>query len=131
MEEFEVKAMSSSLSPHLLIRYVDDTFVIQQAKHSHQFLQHFNSLDPHIQFIMEDPMEDGSIPILDTLVSLGPNNTLTISANRNQTHMDQYLNWDSNHNLLAQNSVYNILAHNTRVVYTSQPAHKQQQDYIR
>ena len=68
MEEFEVKAISSVPTPHLLLRYVDDTYVIQQAEHCHQFLQHINSKYPHIQFTIEDPKEDGSIPFLDTLV---------------------------------------------------------------
>ena len=67
MEKFKVKAISSVPTPHLWLRYVDDTFVIQQAVHSHQFLQHINSHDQHIQFTMENPKEDGFIPFLDTL----------------------------------------------------------------
>ena len=51
MEEFEVKALNSAThTPHLWLRYVDDTFVIQEAKYSQQLLQHINAQDPHIQF---------------------------------------------------------------------------------
>ena len=66
MKEFEVKAIISSPQPHLLLSYVDDTFVIQQAEHSHQLLQHINFQDPCIQFTMEDPNEDGALSFLDT-----------------------------------------------------------------
>ena len=39
MEEFEVKALSSAPHPpHLWLRHVDYTFVIQEAKHSQQLL---------------------------------------------------------------------------------------------
>ena len=77
MEEFKVKAISSaSHSPHLLLRFVDDTFVIKQAEYCHQFLQHINFQDLHIKFTTEDPKEDDSVPFLDTLVFCSPNNTL-------------------------------------------------------
>ena len=78
MEEFDVKAISSATClPHLSFRFVDNTFIIQQVKHSQQLLKHINSLDPHIQFTTEDPNKEGALPFLDTLVSPGPNNTLT------------------------------------------------------
>ena len=98
MEEFKVKAISLAYHlPHLWLRYVDDTFVLQQAEHSHQLLQHINSQDPHIQFTTEDPSEDGALPFLDILVSPGPNNTLTTTVYGKPTQTDQYLHWDSNH----------------------------------
>ena len=53
MEEFEVKALSSTPSPSLWLRFVDDTFVINRAEHSQALLQHINCQDPHIQFIVE------------------------------------------------------------------------------
>ena len=53
MEEFEPKAISSAPNlPRFWLRYIDDTFVNQQAEHSHQFLQLINSIDSHIQFTM-------------------------------------------------------------------------------
>ena len=56
MEELKVKVLSSALhSPHLWLRFVDDTFVIQWEKHSQQLLQCINSQDPHIQFTTEEP----------------------------------------------------------------------------
>ena len=38
MEEFEVKALSTPPHPHLWLRFVHDTFIIQKAEHSQQLL---------------------------------------------------------------------------------------------
>ena len=98
------------------VRFVDDTQVIQETEHSHQFLQHINSQDPNIQFTVEEPGTDGSIPFLNTKVKPGPNKTIHTTVYRKPTHKDQYLHWDSNHFITAKNSVYNTLAHRAKVV---------------
>ena len=60
------KAINTAPSPpRIWLRYVDDTFGIQQAEHSQQFLQHINSIDQHIQFTTEVPSSNWSIPFLD------------------------------------------------------------------
>ena len=112
LEEVKVKAISSvPHSSHLWLRYVDDTFVIQQAEQCYQIHQHINYLDPYIHYTTTDPKEECSIPFLDTLFSQGPNTTLTITVCRNTTHMDQYLQWGSNYFLEAKHSIYNFLTH--------------------
>ena len=117
MEEFEAKALQSApRPPNLWLRFVDDTLVIQEAEHSKQFLQHINSQDPSIQFTLEQPGTDGSIPFLDTKVKPGPGNTIHTTVYRKPTHTDQYLHWDSNHFITAKNSVYNTLARRVKVV---------------
>ena len=95
---------------------MDDTLVIHKAEHSTQLLHHINSKDPSIQFTVEEPGTDGSIPFLDTKVTPGPNNTILTKVYRKPTHTDQYLHWDSNHFFTAKSSVYNILAHRAKVV---------------
>ena len=103
MEEFEVKALSTAPHPpHLWVRFVDDTLVIPKAEHSTQLLHHINSQDPNIQFTVEEPGTDGSIPFLDTKVTPGPNNTILTKVYRKPTHTDQYLHWDSNHFITAK-----------------------------
>ena len=79
MEEFEVKALSSTPTPSLWLRFVDDTFVINRAEHSQALLQHINSQDPHIQFTVE-PTQQGSLPVLDTLVTIEQDNTFSTSV---------------------------------------------------
>ena len=94
MEDFKVMALSTA--PHLWLRYMDDTLVIQEAKYSQQQLVHINSQDPHIQLTMEEPDQEGALPFLDTLVSSGPNNTLTTSVYRKPTHRGHYFHqWTS------------------------------------
>ena len=122
------------LCPHplrLWLRCVNDTFIIQQAEHSHQFLQYINSIDPHIQLNTEHLKDDGSISFPGTLVSLGPSNTLITSVYRKPTHTGQYLQWDSNQTSPAKYSVYITLAHRTRVVCTSQSGLKQEENHIK
>ena len=54
MEEFEIKAINTATNPpRIWVMYVDDTFVIQKAEHSHQFLQCIDSIDPYMQFTAE------------------------------------------------------------------------------
>ena len=56
LEEFEVKAFSSAPDPQSLWqRYLDNTFIMQKAKHSKQSLLYINSQDTHIQFTIEEP----------------------------------------------------------------------------
>ena len=65
MEEFETKAI--------------DTFVIQKAEHSIQFLQHIKSIDQHIQYIQGNTHR-WFHSFLDTLISPGPDNNLLTRA---------------------------------------------------
>ena len=56
--------------------------LIQETEHRQQFLQHIKSLDSNIQFTVEKPGRDGSIPFLDTMVKPGPNNTIHTTENQ-------------------------------------------------
>ena len=64
--------------PHLWLRYMDDTLVIQEAKHGQKLLQHINSQDSNIQFTIEEQNQEGALHFPGTLVSPGPH-ILTIS----------------------------------------------------
>ena len=120
MEEFEVKALQSFPNPpSLWLRSVDNTFVINNVEHSQDLLQHINNQDPHIQFTVE-PTQQGSLPFLDTLVTIQPDNTFSTSVYRKPTHTDQYLHWDSNHHITAKQSVFNTLAHRAKTVSSTQ-----------
>ena len=131
MEEFEVQALSSfPHPPSLWLRFVDDTFVINQAEHSQELLQHINNQDPHIQFTVE-PTQQDSLPFLDTLITIQPDNTLSTTVYRKPTHTDQYLHWDSKHHITAKQSVFNTLAHRAKTVSTLQDSMDKELDHIK
>ena len=100
------------------MRYVDDTFVIHQEGQKQTFLEHINKVDPVIKFTFEGNQENGALPFLDTLVKPEADNTLSITVCRKPTHTDQYLQWDSHHNLMAKYSVISLLSQRARTVFT-------------
>ena len=94
VEEFETEVINTASNPlRLWLRYLDDTFVIQKTDHSHQVLQHINSIDLRMQFTTETPMSDRSIPFLDTLFLRGPGNTLFTTVYGKPTNTDHYLHF--------------------------------------
>ena len=114
------------LGRYIWSRYVNDTFFIQKAGHSQQLLQHINS----IQFTAEDPNSEGSFPFLDTLVTPGPDKTLFTTIYRKPIHTDQYLHWDSHHNLSAKFSVFNTITHAARSVCTNPQLLHEEEEHI-
>ena len=81
MEAFEQRAITTALHPpRVWKRYVDDTSVVQQQKHQQEFLQHINTVDPSIQFTVEEAKEDGSIPFLDTIIRPEEDGSFTIGV---------------------------------------------------
>ena len=132
IEEFEVKTISTApYPPRPWVRYVEDTFVIQKAEHSQQFLQHITSIDPRMQLTAEVPNTNRAIPFLDTLVTPRPDSTLLTSVYRKPTHKDQYFHWDSHHNLSAKYSVVNTLTHRARPVCTNAQLLWKEDEHVR
>ena len=131
MEEFEIKAINTAeYPPRIWKRYVDDTCVIKEATRKEGFLEHINSIDPHIQFISEDAKEDGSIPFLDTIVMLQLDGSLLTSVYRKPTHADLYLHWNSHHQLSAKFSVINTFKHQAKTVCSNQLLLKKEEDHL-
>ena len=107
------------MPPRFWCRYLDDTFVIQKEIHKQDFLQHINSVDPTIQFTVEDNKEDGAIPSLDTIVKPEADWKLSTTVYRKPTHAHQYLQWDTHHHLSAKFSVIHTLSHRAQTVCTN------------
>ena len=114
-KSWKLKPLVPFPTPSLWLRFVDDTFVINKAEHSQDLLQHINNQDPYIQFTVE-PTQQGSLPFLDTHVTIEPDNTFSTTVYRKPTHTDQYLHWDSNHHITAKQSVFNTLAHWAKII---------------
>ena len=68
---------------------MDEIFVIHKEVNKKGFLQHINSVDPAIKFTVEDNKENGSIPLLDTMIKPEADGTLSITVYRKPTHKDQ------------------------------------------
>ena len=87
MEESEVKAISSA--PNLPMYGSGLWMTPLSFKKQNNVTSSSSTSTPmtHIQFT-EDPKEDSSISSLDTLMSMGPNNTLTTTVYHKPTHMD-------------------------------------------
>ena len=118
MVHFEREGLWSASIPRYWFTFVDDTFVIQQQSHKQFFLNHINSIDPANRFTVEGDQENGSIPFLDTLVKPEVRNSLSITVNHKPNHADQYLQWDSHHNLSAKYSVIGTLTDRAKTVCT-------------
>ena len=80
---------------------------------------------------MEDNKEDGSIPFLDTIVKPEEDGGLSLTVYRKPTHTDQYIQWDSHHNLSAKFSVINTLSHGAQTVCSNPELLKQEKGHLR
>ena len=131
LEYLEQKALGTA--PHssrFWCRFVDDTFVIHKEVNKEDFLQHVNHVDPAIRFTVEDNKEDGSIPLLDTIVKPEADGSLSITVYRKHMHVDQYLQWDSHHYLSAKFSVINTCCHRAKTVCSSPVMLQQERDHL-
>ena len=83
MKEFEHRAMTTTVNPPRHWKsYVDDTFVVQHHIHKEEFLEHINSVNPSIQFTMEEAISNGSMLFLDTTVIQQKDGTFTTGVYR-------------------------------------------------
>ena len=109
MEYVEQKAISSSSSsPKLWKRFVDDTLVIMYTNEVNRFFDHLNSVDPNINFTMELEQDD-NLAFLDVLVMRTQEGKLATKVHRKPTHTNRYLNYHSAHsNEQKQGVVINL-----------------------
>ena len=130
MEAFEKEAISTAPDPPTFWRrFVDDTFVIIQKAKEDSFFNHINSIDNKIQFTKEASRSDGSMPFLDTLVTINGDGSLNTKVYRKPTHTDLYLQWDSHHSIAAKYSVINTLHHRAKAVSSNNQLLKEEEDH--
>ena len=130
MEYLEQQALSTA-SPRLWCQYLDDTFVIQKEEIKQNFLQHINSVEPVIQFSVENNKEYGAIPFLDTIVKPENDGKLSITVYRKPMHTDQYLQWDSHHHLSAKYSVISTLTNRVKTVCSNPVLLQKEMQHLR
>ena len=70
MEDVERRALSSYDSePQFWKQYVDDVCTVTKPEECDRFLNHLNSIEPSIQFTMENKSDKGILPFLDTRIA--------------------------------------------------------------
>ena len=131
MEHFEARALETAPHPpSLWKRYVDDTFVILETAYKEEFFQHLNGIEEKIQFTAENTRADGSLPFLDTLVTVEEDGSLSTSIYRKPTHTNQYFQWDSHHSIANKYSVINSLLHRANNICSNQEQKKEELSHI-
>ena len=132
MEEFEAKALNTAPNPPTLWkRFVDDTFVVIKKCHQEEFFHHIDSIEDSIQFTAEDTKADGTLPFLDVLIIPQPDGSITTAVYRKPTNTNQYLQWDSHHEISAKYSVISTLFHRAKEVCSTKQQLEDEQDHIK
>ena len=130
MENFEMSHYYITTPPLMWKRFVDDTCVIIKEAHKQEFLEHINSIDPHIQFTSEDSKPDGSMPFLDMLITPTEDGRLNTTVYRKPTHTDMYLKWDSHHPFPPKYSVVGTLHNRAKTICSSQNMLQREEEHL-
>ena len=118
MEDFKAKAIRTAPNPpSVWLRYVDDTFVKIHEYFVNEFTEHLNRIDEKIKFTTELEME-GKLPFLDSCTTLNDDGSLDFTVYRKPTPTDQYLNFDSYHQLQHKRSVVRTLINRANCMVT-------------
>ena len=127
----EVHAIRMSPTPPTLWkRFVDDTLTIINKEDRNNFLQHLNSIHQNIKFTCEEIRDEGSMPILDILVTPKEDGSLRASVFRKPTHTDLYLQWDSHNTISSKYSVAGILYHRAKTICCDPQLQKMEEDHL-
>ena len=133
MEYFEKRALDPELPISFTIdtwlRYVDDVLTIVKKGTRDSLLNHLNSIDPNIKFTIEPPNDQGAIPFLDTFPRPSGNEIVT-SVYRKPSHMDRYLDFNSNHPKSAKCAVVRALTDRAKNVCSSPELLAEEMDHL-
>ena len=92
-------------------------------------LNYLNSIDPNIKFIIEPSNEQGAIPFLDTFPRPSGHKIITL-VYRKHTHMDRYLDFNSNHPKSAKHAVVRALTDRAKNVCSSPELLVEEMDHL-
>ena len=106
MEDIEQRALvSSPVTPLFWKRYVDDVISAVSRNEVENLLNHLNSVEPSIQFIVERENE-GQLSFLDLNIYRKDQGLLGTGVHRKSTHTDKYLAFDSHHPICIKNPIH-------------------------
>ena len=107
VSDIEATAIRTSPDPpKSYYHFVDDGFgYFRNSDHANSFRLHLNSLAPDLEYSIEHPRPDGSIPFLD--INIHPDNSTSIY--RKPTHTNLYTHYSSAATLSSKESVVRTL----------------------
>ena len=108
MHRLEQTALQNApLKPDMYARYIDDTVGVWT--HSHQELQdlfnYMNTIHPSIKFTIEDSHTSGSIPYLDTLLSVDKDSKYSTELFIKPSHSGIIIHYSSSQPMATKKSV--------------------------
>ena len=131
MENFETKAINSAPQPPTSGEDLWMTFTIIKSSQKTSFLEHLNTIDKYIQFTNEESRQDGSMPFLDILITPKEDGSLSTTVYRKPTHIDLYLQWDSNHTVSSKYSEVGSLHHRAQTICSSPELLQQEEEHLK
>ena len=127
MEMFEELALRTAPhAPRIWKRYVDDTFCVMERRHVDMFLEHINNIRPSIQFTM-DLQSEGTLPLLDTLLTRTEQGNIDISVHRKPTQTNRYIQYTSHHPPHVKSGVASCLFHRAQTIATGSNIKKEEE----
>ena len=133
VEYFKKRALGLELPISFTIntwlRYVDDVLTIVKEGTRDSLLNYLNSIYSNIKFTIEPPNMQGAIPFLDTFPRSSDNKIIT-SVYRKPTHMDRYLDFNSNHPKSAKHAVVRALSDRAKNVCSTPELLAEEMDHF-
>ena len=124
-------------------RYVDDTYTVLQKDQAQHFIDYLNTVDDDIKWTtegevvkevevegLENKTERG-LAFLDTLSVVNEDGSIKTRVYRKETHMDQYLNFQSNHCLEHKRGVVKTLAYRAAMVVGEREDRREELEHLR
>ena len=111
---------------------MDDILEIVPEGTTQQLTDHLNTVDPtqSIRFTHEEEI-NGSIPFLDTSITRKADGSVKLQVYRKKTHIDQYLNFASQHPLHQKLGVVRTLRDRKESIVTEEIDKQQEEDRIK
>ena len=144
LENFEQMALAKAENPpRWWKRYVDDTYTVLQKDQAQHFIDYLNTVDDDIKWTtegevvkevevegLENKTERG-LAFLDTLSVVIEDGLIKTRVYRKETHMDQYLNFQSNHPLEHKRGIVKTLAYRARTVVSEREDRREELEHLR
>ncbi len=130
MEDVEQRALASApVRLSFWKRFVDDIISAVSRNDIDILLQHFNSIEPSIQFTVERET-NGDLAFLDLNVYRTIEGKLETAVYRKPTHTDKYLSYNSHHPVSHKKSVAKTLLQRAEHLPSNSDSQANEREYV-